>query len=67
MPTKAELEQKIEDLEHDIRRLNRSINQTRLDLEDLPTNAFKKNFQHHNSANKQDKPLIVLMVNLIKW
>jgi hypothetical protein len=44
MPTKAELEQKIEDLEHDIRRLNRSINQTRLDLEDLPTNAFKKNF-----------------------
>ena len=42
MPTKAELEATITDLEHKIRRLDRSLNQTRLDLEELPTAAYNR-------------------------
>ena len=42
MPTKAELEIQIDDLNHQIRRLERSINQTRLDIKELPTSAYNR-------------------------
>ena len=44
MPTKAELENQILDLKHEIRRQQRSINQLKLDLDELPLNAFKSSF-----------------------
>ena len=44
MPTKAELENQILDLKHEIRRQQRSINQLKLDLDELPPNAFKSSF-----------------------
>jgi hypothetical protein len=40
MPTKAELEQQLDDLKHDLRRSERALNQARLDLEQLDTNAY---------------------------
>jgi hypothetical protein len=40
MPTKADLENKINDLKHDIRRLERILNQARLEIADLPSIAF---------------------------
>ena len=43
MPTKAELEQKLDDLKHDLRRSERALNQARLDLEQLDTNAYSQN------------------------
>ena len=36
MPTKADLEATISELEHDVRRLSRSIGQAQLDLQELP-------------------------------
>ena len=36
MPTKADLEVQIEDLQHKVRRLERSIGQAALDLKELP-------------------------------
>ena len=36
MPTKAELEATINDLKHDVRRLERSLGQAELDLQALP-------------------------------
>lgn len=44
MPTKAELEAKIEEQNHVIRRTQRALNQAMLDLDQLDTNAFKSNF-----------------------
>lgn len=41
MPTKAELEQQIDDLKHEIRRQHRSLKQLELDIDDLPTDAYK--------------------------
>jgi archaellum component FlaC len=40
MPTKVELETRIDDLKHQIRRLERSVNQARLDVKELPTTAY---------------------------
>ncbi|MGB0143077.1 MAG: hypothetical protein ACPF8W_08340, partial [Luminiphilus sp.] len=36
MPTKADLEATISTLEHDVRRLSRSLGQAKLDLQELP-------------------------------
>tara|TARA_S200002703_G_scaffold23177_2_gene19967 strand:+ start:1882 stop:2535 length:654 start_codon:yes stop_codon:yes gene_type:complete len=36
MPTKADLEATISELEHDVRRLSRSLGQAKLDLQELP-------------------------------
>lgn len=44
MPTKAELESQISDLKHEIRRQQRSLNQLKLDIDELPSNLFKKSF-----------------------
>jgi|TARA_R100000479_G_scaffold108412_1_gene54441 hypothetical protein len=51
MPTKAELEIQITELEHKIRRLDRSLNQTRLDLEELPTAAYNRFETPHRNDN----------------
>ena len=51
MPTKAELETQITELEHKIRRLDRSLNQTRLDLEELPTAAYNRFETPHRNDN----------------
>ena len=40
MPTKADLENTIEDMGHKIRRLERTLNQARLEIADLPTTAY---------------------------
>lgn len=42
MPTKVELETRIDDLKHQIRRLERSVNQARLDVKELPTTAYNR-------------------------
>jgi len=44
MPTKAELESQISDLKHEIRRQQRSLNQLKLDIDELPSNAFQQSF-----------------------
>ena len=54
MPTKAELEATITDLEHKIRRLDRSLNQTRLDLEELPTAAYNRFDTPHLNDNVRE-------------
>ena len=40
MPTKADLENTIDDMSHKIRRLERTLNQARLEIADLPTTAY---------------------------
>lgn len=54
MPTKAELETTITELEHKIRRLDRSLNQAKLDLRDLPTAAFNRFETPHLSDNVRE-------------
>jgi hypothetical protein len=54
MPTKAELETTIEDLEHRIRRLDRSLNQARLDVEELPTAAYNRFETPHLNDNARE-------------
>ena len=49
MPTKAELEQQLDDLKHDLRRSERALNQARLDLEQLDTNVYTQ--KHHYYEN----------------
>ena len=44
MPTKADLEAKIEEQNHIIRRTQRALNQAMLDLEQLESNAFKADY-----------------------
>ena len=36
MPTKAELQERVDNLEADLRRMDRALNQAQLDLDSLP-------------------------------
>ena len=54
MPTKAELEAKIESLNEDLRRQQRAINQLNIDLDDLPPVALT-NLLHHMQTSMQGK------------
>jgi len=54
MPTKAELETTIAELEHKVRRLNRSLNQAKIDLEELPTAAYNRFETPHINDNVRE-------------
>ena len=54
MPTKADLEATITELEHKIRRLDRSLNQTRIDLAELPTAAYNRFETPHLNDNVRE-------------
>ena len=51
MPTKAELETRIEALENDLRRTERALGQARLEIEDLPSTAFNQFTTPHTSRS----------------
>ena len=54
MPTKAELETKIEALENDLRRTERALGQARLEIEDLPSVAYNQFIAPHTSEEARE-------------
>jgi hypothetical protein len=54
MPTKAELEAKIESLNEDLRRQQRAINQLNIDLDDLPPVAFNQFTAPHANEHARE-------------
>ena len=54
MPTKAELETRIEALENDLRRTERALGQARLEIEDLPSTAFNQFTTPHTSEQARE-------------
>jgi hypothetical protein len=54
MPTKAELENRIDSLKDEIRRQQRAINQLNLDLDDLPPVAFNQYTTPHTNEQARE-------------
>ena len=67
MPTKAELQNTIDQLEHDLRRMNRSLNQAQLDLKALPdkkkifvnTHQTTNSIQAINRAHEEFNQVVI--------
>ena len=62
MPTKAELEATIDGLKHDVRRLERSLGQAQLDLEELPHRSV-----HYPRPHRDERSVEAVERGLAEW
>ena len=62
MPTKAELEEQIEGLKHDVRRMDRALNQAAIDLEALPPRML-----HHPTPHIDPRSAEAIARGLSEW